>query len=414
VKNPFSHWLKRHRDLPAPPGSTKEDQTTVPIQAELFSADQMERYGEKLAQSHRISSKKAPYYLLKRLAANETLLTRNCQILSTGDKNTIAPAGEWLLDNFYLIEEQIRLVRQLLPKNFGKGLPALAAPHNCPRIYDIATEAIAHSDGHWDAATLTRFIAAYQKVTPLKLGELWALPGMLRLALIENLRRVSIEVAKAQQERNLADRWVNKMQDTAENDPARLIIVIADMARTNPPRTSAFVAELVRRLQGHGSMLALPLTWIEQRLAEVGLTTSELISRFNQQLAVSQLSVSNSIIGLRQLNEMDWADFAESMSLVESILHQDPSGIYPTMHFDTRDNYRHVIEMLARHCAYDEAGVARQVIALTEAAPEESRMRHVGYFLVDKGRDALEDRLQIHYSPLSRARHQLNKTPLLS
>jgi cellobiose phosphorylase len=414
VKIPFSDWLKSHKDQPVQPGSPKENQETTAIQAELFSVDQMERYGEKLAQSHKLSSKKAPYYLLKRLAANETLLTRNCQILSTGDKKSIAPAGEWLLDNFYLIEEQIRLVRQLLPKNFGKGLPALAAPHNCPRIYDIATEVIAHSDGHWDATTLTRFIAAYQKVTPLKLGELWALPGMLRLALIENLRRVSIDVAKAQQERNLADRWVNKMQDAAENDPARLIIVIADMARTNPPRTSAFVAELVRRLQGHGSMLALPLTWIEQRLTEVGLTTSELIARFNQQLAVSQLSVSNSIIGLRQLNEMDWADFAESMSLVESILHQDPAGIYPTMHFDTRDNYRHVIEMLARHCIYDEAGVTRQVIALTEAAPTGSRMRHVGYFLVDKGRDALEQHLNIHYSLLSRFRHQINKTPLLS
>lgn len=414
MKIPFSDWLKSHKDQPVQPGSPKENQETTAIQAELFSVDQMERYGEKLAQSHKLSSKKAPYYLLKRLAANETLLTRNCQILSTGDKKSIAPAGEWLLDNFYLIEEQIRLVRQLLPKNFGKGLPALAAPHNCPRIYDIATEVIAHSDGHWDATTLTRFIAAYQKVTPLKLGELWALPGMLRLALIENLRRVSIDVAKAQQERNLADRWVNKMQDTAENDPARLIIVIADMARTNPPRTSAFVAELVRRLQGHGSMLALPLTWIEQRLTEVGLTTSELIARFNQQLAVSQLSVSNSIIGLRQLNEMDWADFAESMSLVESILHQDPAGIYPTMHFDTRDNYRHVIEMLARHCIYDEAGVTRQVIALTEAAPTGSRMRHVGYFLVDKGRDALEQHLNIHYSLLSRFRHQINKTPLLS
>jgi len=418
VKNPFIVWLKNRRDPPVSPGVTprtvRESQENTPIAAELFSADQMERYGEKLAQSHKLSSKKAPYYLLKRLAANETLLTRNCLILSSGEKNSIAPAGEWLLDNFYLIEEQIRLVRQLLPKNFGKGLPALAAPHHCPRIYDIATEAIAHSDGRWDADTLTRFVAAYQKVTPLKLGELWALPGMLRLALIENLRRVSIDVAKAQQERNLADRWVTKMQDAAENDPARLIIVIADMARTNPPRTSAFVAELVRRLQGHGSMLALPLTWIEQRLAEAGLTTAELIARFNQHLAVSQLSVSNSITGLRQLNEMNWADFAESMSLVETILHQDPSGIYPTMHFDTRDNYRHVIEMLARHCPYDEAGIARQVIVLTEQAPPGSRMQHVGYFLVDKGRDALEKHLRVHFSPLSSFRYQLNKTPLLS
>ncbi len=386
----------------------------VPIAAEIFSVDQMERYGEKLAQSHKLSTHKAPYYLLHRLTDSEKLLSENCNILSSGGDKSIAPAGEWLLDNFYLIEEHIRLVRQLLPKNFGKGLPTLVEPQSCPRIYDIAAEAIAHSDGHWDASTLVRFITAYQRVTPLKLGELWAFPGMLRLALIENLRRISIEVTQAQQERNLAESWANKIQDSAENDPANLIIVIADMARTNPPRTSAFVAELVRRLQGHGSMLALPLTWIEQRLADVGLSSAELISRFNQQLALSQLSVSNSIAGLRKLNEMNWADFAESVSEVEKTLHQDPAGIYPAMSFATRDNYRHVIEKLARNCTFDEGDIANKVIAMSNAAPVGSQQRHVGYFLVDTGSSELEKVLSIRYSLINYFRHQMNKTPLLS
>ncbi len=362
MKNAVINWFKSKR---APPvlAHTRRHRASalshpVPISAELFSADQMERFGGKLALSHKLSGKKLPYYLLKRLDDNEKVLTRSCLILSSGEKAGITPAGEWLLDNFYLIEEQIRLVRQLLPKNFGKGLPSLGAPHFCPRIYDIATEVVSHSDGLWDIKTLTRFLSTYQSVRPLTLGELWAFPGMLRLALIENLRRVSIEVANAQQERNLADFWVNKLQDSAENDPASQIIVIADMARTNPPRTSAFVAELVRRLQGHGSMLALPLTWVEQRLSEVGLTQREVIDKFNQQLAASQLSVSNSIMGLRQLTEMDWAEFAENLSVVEKVLREDPAGIYAAMHFDTRDNYRHQIERLSRHSRHDEAFVA--------------------------------------------------------
>lgn len=170
------------------------------------------------------------------------------------------PAGEWLLDNYYLIEEQIRIVRQHLPKNFGKGLPALASPHDCPRIYAIAAEAIAHGDGRWDATSLTSYISAYQQETPLTLGEVWALPECYASALIENLRRVSIDVVKAQQERNLADSWVTRIFECAENTPADLIMVIADLARSSPPLTSAFVAELVRRLQGRGNMLALPLT----------------------------------------------------------------------------------------------------------------------------------------------------------
>ncbi len=383
------------------------------IESELFSIDQMEHYGQKLAHSHQLTSKKVPYYLLKRLDDNEAVLTRSCHILSTAGNASIAPAAEWLLDNYYLVEEQIRLVRHHLPKNFGKGLPQLSSPHNCPRIYDIATEAIAHSDGRWDTASLTRYIAAYQKVSILTLGELWAFPAMLRLALIENLRRVSIEIAVTQQERNLADSWVTKMLDSAENDPANLIIVIANMASSNPPRASAFVAELVRCLKGHGKMLALPLTWVEQRLSEVGLTSDQIILTFNQQLANSQLSVSNSITSLRQLSDMNWAEFAETISLVEQTLSQDPAEIYSKMHFDTRDRYRHIIEILSRHCQYSETEVAQHVLSMALATTDQGCRRHVGYYLIDKGRTELEKRLNVRFSPLARLRASLSKSSLL-
>lgn len=155
---------------------------------DLFSTPQLERYGQKLAHTHKLSPEKLPYYLLKRLGDNEAVITQNCYTLNEGKKSGIMPAGEWLLDNYYLIEEQIRNVRQHLPPSFGKGLPSLISPQLCPRIYDIATEAIVHGDGRWDIASLTSYINAYQQVTPLTLGEVWALPGMLRLALIENLR----------------------------------------------------------------------------------------------------------------------------------------------------------------------------------------------------------------------------------
>ncbi|WON78939.1 cyclic beta 1-2 glucan synthetase [Serratia sp. UGAL515B_01] len=378
----------------------------------------MERYGERLARSHKLATRKTPYFLLKRLDNNEKVLAECCLLLSKGKKSIMTPAGDWLLDNFYLIEEQIRVVRHHLPKTFGRGLPQLTAPYSCPRIYDIATEAIAHGHGRWDTESLTRYIAAYQKQATLTLGELWALPGMLRLALIENLRRVAVEVAEAEQERNLADSWVTKMLESAENDPANLIIVIADMARSNPPRTSAFVAELVRRLQGHGSMLALPLTWVEQRLAEVNMTSEELIHLFNQQLAASQLSVSNSISGLRQLTEMDWAEFVETMSQVEHTLCKDPAGVYPLMHFDTRDNYRHMIELLARSCPHNEVEVAKYVLNMARVAAEtpdsDPRTHHIGYYLIDAGRLPLEQQLDVRFGRITHIRYALSHAPLLS
>ncbi|HIG9751056.1 TPA: GH36-type glycosyl hydrolase domain-containing protein [Escherichia coli] len=382
--------------------------------SELFSTVQMERYGQKLARTHKVSPDRHPYYLLKRLGDNEAVITQNCYELNAGKKTSIMPAGEWLLDNYYLIEEQIRTVRQHLPKSFGKGLPSLVSPLNCPRIYHIASEAIAHGDGRWDAASLTSYLTAYQQVTPLTLGEVWALPGMLRLALIENLRRISMEVIKAQQDRNLADTWITRIVECAESAPGDLIMVVADMARSRPPLTSAFVAELVRRLQGHGNALSLPLTWVDQCLREQGITTDVLIHSFNQQLAASQLSVSNSIAGLRLLSETDWADFTETISVVEQALRNDPAGIYPRMHFNTRDHYRHVVEVLARDSGLSEPEVAEKVLALSEEKAPDTPEHHVGYYLAGEGRQALDIHLLADASRLIRLRHSFNRITLLS
>lgn len=382
--------------------------------SELFSTAQMERYGQKLARTHKVSPDKHPYYLLKRLGDNEAVITQNCYELNAGKKTSIMPAGEWLLDNYYLIEEQIRTVRQHLPKSFGKGLPSLMSPLNCPRIYHIASEAIAHGDGRWDATSLTSYLAAYQQVTPLTLGEIWALPGMLRLALIENLRRISMEVIKAQQDRNLADTWITRIFECAESAPGDLIMVVADLARSRPPLSSAFVAELVRRLQGHGNALSLPLTWVDQCLREQGVTTDILINNFNQQLAASQLSVSNSIAGLRLLGETDWADFAETISVVEQALSNDPAGIYPRMHFNTRDHYRHVVEVLARDSGLSEPEVADRVLALSEEKAPNTPEHHIGYYLAGEGRQALDIHLLADTSRLIRLRHSFNRITLLS
>lgn len=382
--------------------------------SELFSTVQMERYGQKLARTHKVSPDRHPYYLLKRLGDNEAVITQNCYELNAGKKTSIMPAGEWLLDNYYLIEEQIRTVRQHLPKSFGKGLPSLVSPLNCPRIYHIASEAIAHGDGRWDAASLTSYLTAYQQVTPLTLGEVWALPGMLRLALIENLRRISMEVIKAQQDRNLADTWITRIVECAESAPGDLIMVVADMARSRPPLTSAFVAELVRRLQGHGNALSLPLTWVDQCLREQGITTDVLIHSFNQQLAASQLSVSNSIAGLRLLSETDWADFAETISVVEQALRNDPAGIYPRMHFNTRDHYRHVVEVLARDSGLSEPEVAEKALAFSEEKAPDTPEHHVGYYLAGEGRQALDIHLLADASRLIRLRHSFNRITLLS
>jgi len=374
-----------------------------PLRSDLFSADQMELHGKVLAGTHHLRTGRARDRLLGRLAENEALLLDVHKLLTLDVKadRRITPAGEWLLDNFYVIEEQIRTAGRHLPKGYSRELPRLAggASAGLPRVYDLALEAIAHGDGRVDPETLRRFVSAYQSVTALKLGELWAIPIMLRLTLIENLRRMAARIAGHRLDRNRAEAWADKMTTVAAQAPQNLILAIADMARSDPPMVSSFVAELTRRLHGQGPALALPLTWIEQRLSESGLTSEELVRAENQQQAADQVSISNSIGSLRALGATDWRGFVEDMSLVERTLGEDPAGIYAAMDFATRDHYRHVVERTAKASPLSEGEVARRAIGLAQEGAirlgNGDRAAHVGFYLIDEGVEPLKRAAQV-------------------
>jgi cyclic beta-1,2-glucan synthetase len=393
----------------------------LPLRSELLSSDQMKQHGKTLANVHKLTSARVSEQLLARLNENEDVLIETCNQLTAvaKDNSPIAPAEEWLLDNFYLIEEHIRMAKRHLPKGYSRGLPRLqnGPSAGLPRVYDIALETISHGDGRVDLESLISFVTAYQTVTDLKLGELWAIPIMLRLALIENLRRIGTRIIAGITDRERADYWADQMADIARRDPKGLVLVIADMARSDQPMVSSFVAEFSRRLQGQSPALALPLTWIEQRLSESHLTIEQLVRSENQQQAADQVSVSNSIVSLRFLTAMNWREFVETMSVVEKVLREDPSDIYIKMDFTTRDSYRHVVEKIAKNSPISESEVARKAINLSREGSSKSsnddRVTHVGFYLIGKGLQELEQWAQMR-QPLSEfIRRIISRFPLL-
>ncbi len=393
----------------------------LPLRSELFSADQMKQHGKILAGLHQLKPGRSQDRLLARLAENEGLLLEVHNLLTDDVKadRRITPAGEWLLDNFFVIEEQIRTATRHLPKGYSRELPRLSKGPSAglPRVYDIALETISHGDGRVDPESFSSFVAAYQSVTTLKLGELWAIPIMLRLALIENLRRVAARIAAYRIDRNRAEAWAEQMIKIAAKEPKNLILAIADMARSNPPLVSSFVAELTRRLHGQGPALALPLTWIEQRLSESGLTIEQMVRSENQQQAADQLSMSNSIGSLRFLGAMDWRTFVETMSAVEQTLASDPAGVYGRMDFSTRDRYRHVVERAAKNSPHSENEVARKAVQLAREGAarhsEDDRAAHVGFFLIGQGAAQLERLAEVRVSLAESLGKVLGRIPLL-
>lgn len=376
---------------------TAEETGQEPFRAELYSSGQLDKHAKLIAANHLLLQYKVPDTLLKRLDSNERKLVEVYDILVENIRSgkAINPAGEWLLDNFYLIEEQIILARKHLPKGYSEGLPCISNnSEKVPRVYDITLEIINHSDGRVDVNSLSNFVTSYQSEMLLMLGELWAIPIMLRLAVIENLRRLSNKIALDIIDHNLADYWADRLIEQTGNDPAELILVIADMVRSRPLLNSSFVAAFTRKLQGHGNTLALPLSWMEGQLALNGSNGSDLIGIENQKQASDQVSIRNSIGTLKFINAHDWPEFVESLSNVEHVLRKEIAGIYPSMDFPTRDTYRHVIENIAKSCPLSETEVAEAAVKFAAGTLNRdgaaSKASHIGYYLIDKGRKQLQ------------------------
>jgi len=375
-----------------------DDRDTELLRSELFSIEQLKRHAVTLAGQHRIDPRPGPDRLLPRLADNARVLQTAYDAVTAAvtPGQRILPAEAWLLDNFYLIEQQIGLARRHLPRGYSRQLPRLAdgVSAGFPRIYDLALELISHMDGRVDSDNTTQLIAAYQSVEPLKLGELWAFPIMLQLALLENLRRVAVRIARWREERDAAITWADRMLTAAENEPKQLIHLLAELANADVPLTAPFVEEFYDRLQAQGPAMAFVQTWVEHKLFEQGVTATQLSEAAGRNAAANQISIANSIGSLRFIGTMNWKSYVESLSAVEQILREDPAGMHTSQDFSTRDRYRHVIEDLARRCSCSELAVARAAIVLAHTAAEQlgthDRSAHVGYYLIDNGRQRLE------------------------
>ncbi|SDM06194.1 Cellobiose phosphorylase [Geoalkalibacter ferrihydriticus] len=375
----------------------RPDRETELLRSELFSLEQLKRHGQTLARRHRLDPSPGADRLLPRLDDNaRVLMAAHDVVIAATPGQRIIPAEAWLLDNFYLIEQQIGLARRHLPRGYSRQLPCLKDDPSAgfPRIYDIALQLISHMDGRVDQDNTTQLLSSYQQIEPLKIGELWAFPIMLQLALLENLSRVGLRIAHRREDLDTAITWADRMLAAAERDPKQLIQLLAEFANADVPLTAPFVEEFYSRLQAQGPAMAFVQTWVEQKLLEQGVTATQLSAAASRTAAANQISIANSIGSLRFIDAMDWREFVESLSVVEQALGEDPSGLHADQDFATRDRYRHVIEDLARDSTCSELEVTRAAIGLAQTAAQKSsssdRTAHVGYYLIDQGRPLLE------------------------
>ncbi|NLF22765.1 MAG: hypothetical protein GX590_06330, partial [Lentisphaerae bacterium] len=243
--------------------ASEEKSPAAPLRAELLSVEQLKRFARELAREHAVDTGPGYNRLLPRLADNAEALRESHEVFLAADaaERRLSAPEEWMLDNFYLIEQQIELARIHLPRRYSHLLPRLTkGPHRgLPRVYGMAAELIAHLDGLLDAEAIAAFVGAYQTTETLNLGELWAFPISLRLALIENLRRVAVRLADRRRDLNDGLAWAERFLNAAETEPRQLVHLLAEFADAHPELSAPFLSELVGRLQRHGASVSLVL-----------------------------------------------------------------------------------------------------------------------------------------------------------
>ena len=371
-----------------------------PIRAELFSAEQLEQFAGTLAAEQIVhTGKRRGRRLLPRLRENARVLMQSQRAIADASRQTrtVSPAAEWLLNNFHVVEEQIREIQEDLPPGFYRELPKLASGplEGYPHVYGLAWSFVAHTDSRIEIDTLTRFVRSYQRARPLTIGELWALAISIRLVLVENLRRLSQRVAARVAARDEADAIADLLLGTGGAPKPAPPAVLAMLEQA--PFSQAFAVELVQRLREQDPAVTPALEWLDRRLAREGTTAADLVRIEHQEQIANHATVRNVITSMRLLSSVDWADFFESVSLVHEAL-CDGTRV-AEMDFATRDRYRHAVEELARGTRHDELAVARRAVAMaTEAAAQarasaqepDPRICDPGYYLIARGRPRLE------------------------
>ena len=371
-----------------------------PIRSELFSLERLEQHAESLAKAQRVETRIGRGKgLAARLDENAQMLARAYREVSQtiDGGQPITPAAEWLLDNFYVVDEQSREIRNDLPPGFYRRLPKLAdGPlQGFPRVFGLAWALVAHTDSAFDLQKLTRFVEAYQRIQPLTIGELWAIAITLRVTLVENLRRLSEEIIARVSASREADALADRILGTDSHLPASEAAALDLLNRTR--WSTAFAVQLAMRLRDRDPNTTPALHWLNQKLAAQGTTTDQIVREDVQHQGALNVTIRNVVTSMRLIATINWPEFVETVSHVDATLRAGSD--FAAMDFQTRDLYRRAIEELAQGSGKSEVTVAQAAIGAAQRAHTANktgipgRDADPGYYLLSRGRRAFEKQL---------------------
>jgi len=397
---------------------------SVHIRDMSLTDEELEDHARNLSLEHDVTSKN--YRLswpVPRMNDNANYIRQVYKDLNEdlAEKRALPPASDWLLDNYYVIEEQVNILRKDLSIKSYFNLPILKKGHDqgITRIFALALEMVAHTHGQIEEETLLKYLRAYQNHNILFEREIYIIPAMLRLALIENIRAICEDVMATRKQWALADETVEKWQETMPQDEDKIDQLFKANGKVNIDTANpAYVEHLFYRLRRSGRRYSDVLRYIDEKLDKYGTTTEIIAQKEHNAQATSTVSMGNCIVSLKRLSNLNWTDVFDEVSHLEKILLQDPLNTYRLMDNQSRYFYKNKVEELAKTYHVSELYIGKEALNLAHQAlslktkesmddNEDQRRFHIGHYIVGDGRIILENNQQQKHGFFGRIKRSL-------
>ena len=366
------------------------------IKGTNLNREQLQSYMEKIAVSYEISpTSDIKTYPINRLQENFKFIQKTYNILNEHIKRKISihPAGEWLLDNFYIIEETVKNITNTLSEKKYKKFQGISngTYKGFARIYVLATEIVAYTDNKIDDEVLNSSLLAYKRKKSLSMEEIWNLRVFLDLAIIENIRGICEKIYISQIQKYKVEEIVERLiekKDSAHQEYKK----IKENTKLYQNSSYPFIEYMSYKLKKYGKIGNSFLAVLEEQVNKLGLTASDVIRKEHFDIAIQKVLMGNSITSIREIKRINFLELFEKINGVEEILKQDPADVYEKMDYKTKEIYRNKIKELSEKTKISEIYIAKKTLELAQNG-RSLKKRHIGYYLIDNGENVLYSKL---------------------
>ena len=365
----------------------------------VLDKEQLEKYLEKLASDHVLKEKSDKNtYPIPRLQDNFEVITTVYNLLNEHIKLKIPihPAGEWLLDNYYVIEETVKSIeKELTLKKYTNFLGiANGVNYGFARIYVLATEIVSYTDSNITRDLLTELLKSYQEKKKLNMEEIWNIGIFLQIALVENIRNICERIYSAELQKYKVESIIERLVENKQKEELRFnkLGEYKTKVKEYGEMKYPFIEYMSYKLKSYGKKAYPFLNILEEQVNKMGIEVSEVIKKEHFDVAVKKVSMGNSITSIKAIQRINFIDIFEEINQVDEILKQDPANVYDKMDYKTKIYYRNAIKELSKKTKISEIYIAKKCLELAQG--KEEKKAHIGYYLIDKGNTELLEALQ--------------------